>query len=75
MSARIIVNLWGIAIGWAIVWSVLHFYRPASFPWVGVPAGFLFIAPLLVLDWIEHRKARERAIREEQERISNGSNG
>jgi hypothetical protein len=60
MSTRVIITLWSIAIGWAIVWTVLHFSRPVSFPWVGVPAGFLFIAPLLVLDWIERRKKRQR---------------
>ena len=68
MPTRTLVSLWGIAIGWAIVWTALHFSRPAAFPWVGVPAGFLAIAPLLVLNWIEQRKKRERTEREQQER-------
>jgi hypothetical protein len=68
MPSRTLVSLWGIAIAWAIIWTVLHFTRPASFPWVGVPAGFLVVAPLLALNWIEQRKERERAKREQHER-------
>ena len=67
MPTHTLVGLWGIAIAWAILWTVLHFTRPVSFPWIGVPAGFLIVAPLLVLNWIEQRKARERAKREQQE--------
>jgi hypothetical protein len=65
MKAHTTIRLWGIAIGWAILWTILHYYRPASFHWIGVPAGFLIVAPLLVLNWIEQRKARQR-VKEEQ---------
>ena len=64
MPTRTLVTLWGIAITWAIFWTVLHFTRPVSFPWVGVPVGFLVVAPLLVLNWLEQRKERERAKRQ-----------
>jgi hypothetical protein len=73
MPTRTLVSLWGIAIVWAIVWTVLHFTTPASFPWIGVPAGFLVVAPLLVLNWIEQRKTRERARREREKRMSEES--
>ena len=65
MPTRTLVSLWGIAIAWAIFWTVLHLTRPVSFPWIGVPAGFLVVAPLLVLDWIEKRKERDRAKRKQ----------
>ena len=68
MPRRSILTLWGIAITWAIFWTVLHFTRPLSFPWIGVPAGFFIVAPLLVLNWLEQRKIRERAKRKQQER-------
>jgi len=68
MPTRTLASLWGIAIAWAILWTVLHFSRHASFPWVGLPAGFFVVAPLLVLNWIEQRNGRERAKREQHER-------
>jgi len=68
MPTRTLLSLWGIAIAWAIFWTVMHFSRPASFPWIGVAAGFLVIAPLLVLNWIEQRKERDRAKREQHQR-------
>jgi len=68
MNTRTLVSLWAIAIAWAILWTALHFSRPASFPWVGVLAGLLVVAPLLVLNWIEQRKERQRAKREQEGR-------
>ena len=68
MPTRTLVSLWGIAIAWAILWTVLHFSRPASFPWIGVPAGLLVVAPLLVLNWMEQRKERERTRHKQHER-------
>lgn len=68
MPTRTLFSLWGIAIGWAIFWTVMHFTRPASFPWLGVPAGFLVVAPLLVLNWIERRKERDSAKRAQKQR-------
>jgi hypothetical protein len=68
MPTRTLVNLWGIAIAWAIFWAVLHLTRPASFPWIGVPAGFLIVAPLLVLNWLEQRKTHKRAKTKRHER-------
>ena len=68
MPIRTLLSLWGIAITWAIVWTMLHFTRPASFPWIGTVAGFLVVAPLLVLNWLEQRKERQRAQREREER-------
>jgi len=74
MPTRTLISLWGIAIGWAILWVVLHSTKPETFPWIGTPAGFLVVAPLLVLNWLEQRKARERAGREREERMSKQSN-
>ena len=68
MNTRTVISLWLIAITWAILWAALHYSRPVSFPWVGMLAGFLVVAPLLVLNWIEQRKARQRAQREREER-------
>ena len=61
MPTRTLVSLWSIAIGWAFFWTVLHLSRPGAFPWVGVPVGFLVVAPLLLLNWLEQRKTRERS--------------
>jgi len=68
MPRHTLVSLWGIAITWAIVWTMLHFTRPISFPWIGVLAGFLIVAPLLVLNWLEQRKECERAKRQQHGR-------
>ena len=66
MHRRTIVNLCGIALGWAVLWTVLHFFKPSTFPWVGVPAGLLIVAPLLVLYWIELRTSGKRGQKSEK---------
>jgi hypothetical protein len=65
MNTRTLISLWAIAITWAILWAALHFSRSASFPWVGALAGLFVVAPLLVLNWLEQRKARQREQREQ----------
>jgi len=68
MNTRTLISLWAIALAWAILWTALHFSRPAAFPWVGAVAGLLVVAPLLLLNWLEQRKGRQHARREREER-------
>jgi len=67
MRRRDTINLLGIAIGWAVLWVVLHFMRPATFPWAGVPAGFLVVAPFFINAWLERRKARQQSKRSQRD--------
>ena len=60
MRASSATVLWVIAAGWAIFWAILYYYRPLTFPLIGVPAGLLIVAPLLVMNWMDRRKARQR---------------
>lgn len=73
MRAYTAITLWAIAIGWAIFWTLLHYSRPATFPWIGVPAGLLIVAPLLVMNWLEQRRARQRSTREQHDRAPDQS--
>ena len=68
MRASNAIVLLAIAVGWAIVWAILYYYRPASFPLIGVPAGLLIVAPLLVMEWMDRRKARQRGQNEQRDR-------
>lgn len=67
MHTRTIITLWGITIGWAVLWIIMHFQRPGSFPWVGMPVGLLFVLPLFVNHWVEQRKEREKVKQRRQE--------
>jgi len=75
MQKHTTLTLWGIAIGWAVFWMVMHDQRPLSFPWIGLPAGLLFIVPLFVNQWIEQRKTREQVKRKHLEQQSNNTHG
>ena len=72
IPTRTFVSLCGIAIAWAVLWTVRHFQRPASFPWIGILAGTLFVAPLFANDWIALHKQRDKAKRERLDRIDWG---
>lgn len=60
MRAYSAIVLWAIAAGWAILWAILYYYRPSSFPLIGVLAGLLIVSPLLVIQWLDRRKDRQR---------------
>jgi hypothetical protein len=75
MQKHTTLTLWGIAIGWAVFWMVMHDQRPLSFPWIGLPAGLFFIVPLFVNHWIEQRKGSRTGKTETVRRTTTNPHG
>ena len=53
-------GLFGLPVVWAFVWIVLHFFRPTTFPWLGVIGGAVITIPLIIVLRIEQRSMAGR---------------
>lgn len=72
---RAIVSPGGVALSWMVLWTLLHVLEPAWFPWIGLLAALLFIAPLFMDEWRTLRKARQEAKRKRFARMSGSVEG
>jgi len=48
--------LLGIGLVWAILWLILHYFKPGPFPLIGVPIGLAIVVLLLIVRAIDRRK-------------------
>lgn len=52
-SKRVVRVILALTLVWMVGWTLLHFVRPRTFPWMGLPIGLMHFALILVMNWFD----------------------